>query len=157
MPGLSVPANITGTTDVGFEAFNLVLESVRAAAFCGFPLGGSLDTGHPAGAGYSRVVNGVPWMLPDAASAGGVFAARVFAICENAATTITPKIRNVTDSSDAVVGSACSGTSANWSGTGQNQSLAFTPATTKIYELHAAKSADNHQCWIIGYLQRTEA
>jgi hypothetical protein len=145
-----------GTATPGYEEWNEILQSIRAALFNPIPLGGSLDTGHP-GSSYQRVVSGVPFVLPSAVEGGGVWKARVFLVCEDAAVTITPKIRNVTDGSDAVIGDACSGTAADWSGTNQQQTLTFTPTVGKVYELWATKSAETKECWLVGTLQRTDA
>ena len=151
-----VPVDVLAVTLVGREKFNLLLAAVRAAIYNPIPLGGSLDTAHP-GDSYQRVVGCVPFKLPSTVEAGGVWKAHVLMDCEDAAVTITPKIRNVTDGTDAVIGSACSGTDDAWTGTGQDQLLTFTPAVGKIYELWAMKSGLTKECWIVGTLRRTDA
>lgn len=145
-----------GTATPGYEEWNQLLGSIRAAVFNPIPLGGSSTEPHP-GAAAQRVAHAVPFQVVAAEQTGGVWKARVYLICEDAAVTITPTIRNITDGSDAVVGSACSGTSAAYTGTNQNQLLTFTPAVGKIYELWAAKSANTKDCWCVGTLQRTNS
>jgi len=148
-----------GLAEPGYEEWNQILDSIRAALWKPLFLGGSLDTSHP-GTSYQRVVGCVPFVVPSAIENGGVWKLRVFMVCEDAAVTITAKLRNVTDGTD-VTGSttgACSGTAADWSGTNQNALTgALTLTAGKVYELHAIKSANTKQCWIVGYLQRTDA
>lgn len=145
-----------GTATPGYEEWNQLLGSIRAVAFAPAPLGGSSTEPHP-GAAYQRVPHAVAWQVPATEQTGGVFKARVYLTCEDAAVTITPKIRNITDGSDAVTGSACSGTAADYSGTNQNQLLTFTPTVGKIYELWAVKSATTKDCYCHGWIQRTNS
>ena len=145
-----------GTATPGYEEWNQLLGSIRAALFNPIPLGGSSTEPHP-GAAYQRVTHAVPFQVPATEQTGGVWKARVYLKCEDAAVTITPKIRNITDGSDEVVGDACSGTSDAYTGTNQNQLLTFTPAVGKIYELHAVKSDTTKDCWVVGTLQRTDS
>lgn len=145
-----------GTATPGYEEWNQLLDSIRAAVFNPMPAGGSLDTGHP-GSSYQRIVNAVPLYIPAARETGGIWRARVFAVCEDAAVTITPKVRNVTDGTDAVTGSACSGTAAAWTGTNQIQTLTFTPTAAKAYEVWATKSADTKECWLVAVWERVDS
>lgn len=154
---MAIQANLPGgTATPGYEEWNDILNHIRAALFNPMPLGGSSTEPHP-GAAYQRVTHAVPFELPAAEQALGVWKARVYLRCEDAAVTITPKIRNLTDATDAVTGSACSGTSDAYSGTNQNQTLAFTPVAGKVYELQAIKSATTKDCWCVGTLQRTNS
>src|SRR5205814_1632704 len=86
---------------------------------------------------------------------------RSFLRCEDAAVTITMKLRDLTSAAD-VTGSttgACSGTASDYSGTNQSQlSGALTLTAGHIYQVQAIKSADTKQCWVdAAYLQRTDA
>jgi hypothetical protein len=72
---------------------------------------------------------------------------------ENAATTVTPRLYNVTDASVNWTGSA--GTSTAW-GTYQVSS-ALTIAAGKKYRLQFTKSDDVYESWGIGVIRRTAA
>jgi hypothetical protein len=146
--------NFLGTTVAGdrrgAESFVKLDDTDKAVAFMVCPLGGSRHVSIT-GAAYIEAIDYIDFTMPDAASTGGVWKALVDLKCENAATTITPKIRNITDSTDAVVGSAHASTS--WG----SQTLSFTPASGKTYRLMFVKSDDVFQCFGIGRLQRTAA
>lgn len=151
-----VPVDLLAATNLGFAEYNLLLAAARAALYSPIPLGGSSSQPHP-GTAYEKVLHANPFQVPSAVEATGTWKARVYLKCEDAAVTITPKIRNLTDASDAVVGSACSGTADDYSGTNQNQLLTFTPAVGKLYELQAIKSADAKECFCIGTIARTDS
>ena len=139
---------ITGATYVGADGFfEPCRSSLVAHDFEIIPLGGSRVHGL-AGTSYQDAIDYIDFEIPDADYDGGTWTAEVNLLCENAATTVTPKIRNITDSSDAVVGSAHSSTS--WA----TQSLAFTPTVGKAYRLMLVKSDDVYACWAIGSMQR---
>lgn len=146
--------NYLGTTVAadrrGAESFVKLDDTDKATTFVVVPLGGSRHISI-ASTGYQDAIDYLDFTMPNAASTGGVWVALVDLKCENAATTITPKIRNVTDASDAVVGSAHASTS--WA----SQTLAFTPASGKTYRLMLVKSDDVYQAWAIGKMQRTSA
>jgi len=142
-------STITGTFEAGADSFFEVARANDDCLVFGFiPLGGSRKDS-VAGTGYQDADDYVPFELPDSASTGGTWNAIVDLLCEDGSTTITPKIRNITDSSDAVVGSASSSTS--WA----RQTLAFTPASGKEYRLMFVKSDDLHKCFGIGWARRT--
>lgn len=70
------------------------------------------------------------------------------------ATTVTPKVRNVTDSTDAGTGVACAGTAADYSGTNQKQTIALTIASgVKKYRLMATPSATTDDTFAIGGIE----
>lgn len=73
----------------------------------------------------------------DGTNLGGLtIEARVEVRTGNAATSITPKIRNVTDGTDVVVGVACTATNADYSGAAMKQNLTMVLATgVKKYRL----------------------
>jgi hypothetical protein len=142
-------ATITGSFVADADSyFEKARPNFDATAFSSHYLGGSRSTAIT-GTGYKDAVDYVDFIVPDSASSGGVFKAIVDVLCENVATTITPKIRNITDSSDAVVGSAHASTS--WG----SQTLAFTPTVGKTYRLMLVKSDDLFDCWSIGLVRRT--
>ena len=142
------PVGTTVSTDRrGAESWNKLDDSVKTGAFVTHPLGGSRTIGLT-GTGYQDAMDYVDFVMPNAASTGATYEALIDCLCENAATTVTPKIRNITDSSDAVVGSAHASTS--WA----LQTLAFTPASGKTYRLMLVKSDDTYDAWGIGSLRR---
>lgn len=143
------PVGATIATDRrGAESWTKLDESDKAAVFHSVPLGGSRSQA-VSGTGYQDAADYLDFRVPDAASAGATYKVYVDLLCENAATSITPKIRNITDSSDAVVGSAS--TSTTWA----EQTLTFTPVAGKKYRLMFVKSDDVYAAWGIGLLQRT--
>lgn len=80
--------------------------------------------------------------------------ARVEVRVENAGLSVTPSIRNVTDSSDAGTGLACTATSADYSGTNQKQEFEVTLASgVKKYRLRLTPTNNTYQFWAIGYLE----
>lgn len=143
--------NPLGTTVAGdrrgYESFVKLDDSDKAAVFTIAPLGGSRHISIT-GAAYIEAIDYLDFIMPDAASTGAVWEALIDLKCENAATTITPKIRNITDSTDAVIGSAHASTS--WG----SQTLAYTPASGKTYRLMLVKSDDVYQAYAIGVMRR---
>jgi hypothetical protein len=83
-----------------------------------------------------------------------VFRFRVECRTEDASTSVTPKVRNVTDSTDAALGAACTATAADYSGADQVQTLTIsrTPATKK-YRLQATVENGDFPTYLIGYLE----
>lgn len=150
-PQINSGSAITGTFEAGADSFfeKIRQQAIAAVFFC-LPLGGSRSQS-VTGVVYQDAINYVDFTMPDADSVGGVYKALVDVLCENAATSITPKIRNITDSSDAVVGSAS--TSTSWA----SQTLSFTPAAGKTYRLQFIKGDDVYGAFGMGRLQRTAA
>ena len=73
----------------------------------------------------------------------------------NVGTSITPKLRNITDGTDAGVGVACSATNADYSGANQKQTIAVTLAAgVKKYRLQGTPSNATDLTYLIGYLER---
>lgn len=65
----------------------------------------------------------------DGTNQGGItYQARVEVRTANPGCSITPKIRNVTDSTDAGTGAACTATNVDYSGTNQRQTITITLA-----------------------------
>ena len=144
------PTTLTSADQFASEEYIKVRNAIVACAFSTYPLGGSRSIGL-AGTGYQDAIDYLDFTMPDSASTGGVYKAVIDLLCENAATTVTPKIRNITDSSDTVIGSAHASTS--WG----SQSLTFTPASGKTYRLQLVKSDDVYAAYGIGVVRRTDA
>lgn len=84
------------------------------------------------------------------------FTARLRVECRtlNAGTSVTPKLRNVTDGTDAGVGVACSATAADYSGANQKQTITVTLATgVKKYRLQGTPSNTTNGTFVIGQLE----
>lgn len=141
--------NIIAGTEVGYEQFQQIRDGIRAAVFSRQPIGGSRLFA-VMGTGAQDAHNAIPVSVPNAESSGAVYKVEAWTKCADAATTITPRIRNITDSTNAVLGVAADGT--EW----ESQTLAFTPVVGKEYRLQFTKSDDDHPCWGFGILQRTD-
>jgi hypothetical protein len=150
--------NIIGPTIAsdrrGAESWTRANDTDIFNTFVLMPFGGSRHTAHPPGGGYQDLIEWVDFELPSAAYGGGVWEAIVELRTENATTTLTPKVRNVTDATDAVVGVA--GSSTVW-GTAARQALAFTPAAGKVYRVQVQKNNDDHDGWAVALLRRKHA
>lgn len=89
---------------------------------------------------------------------GMTFQARVEVRVEGAAPgtiTCTPKIRNVTDSTDAGTGVACSAGDPAFGGTNQKQTIALTIASgVKKYRLMFSLSSPSCTVWVTGEIER---
>ena len=146
------PDNLTSTDRFHATPYGKLRNSIIAESHADFQLGGSRSNAIPTGGGYKDAHDYIEFELPNVVYGGFVYKVMVEIKTENAATTVTPKLRNITDSTDAVVGSA--GTSTAW---GTYQSLPFRPGAGKKYRLMFSKSYDAVQAWGIGYIRRTHA
>lgn len=144
------PTSLTSADQFASEEYIKLRDAILACAFTTHPLGGS-RTISIAGTGYKDAIDYISFTMPDAPSSGGVWNAVIELLCENVATTITPKIRNITDSTDTVIGSAHASTS--WG----TQTLSFTPVAGKTYRLMLVKSDDVYDAFGIGVVRRTNA
>jgi len=154
MSGYVTPSNLSAADDFDAVEFQKLRAGILASIFGTYELGGSRSAS-VTGASYQDAQEFRDLVIPDADSAGAVWVAEVELLCENPATTITPKIRNITDSTDTVVGTACAATT--WGGTNSYQSLSFTPVSGKRYRLQFVKSDDVYRCWGVGRARRTNA
>lgn len=86
----------------------------------------------------------------------GAFTAQLRVECRttNAGTSVTPKLRNVTDSTDAGTGAACTATNTDYSGANQKQTITVTIAAgVKKYRLQGTPSNTTNATFVIGYLE----
>lgn len=146
------PDSLVTLDTVTLARYNKIRDSIIADSHAVFPLGGSRSIAIPTGGGYQDAPDYIEFEVPTTSYTGFVYNVIVEIRTENASTTVTPKLRNVTDSTDAVVGSA--GTSTAW---GTYQTLSFTVAAGKKYRLMASKSDDAVQAWVIGHVRRKHA
>lgn len=148
--GYATPGNRNSTSAFGAEGYGELRAAILAAIHYREPIGGSrLFTVE--GTGPQDAHDAIPISVPDAASAGATYRVEVLTKCAEATTTITPKIRNITDAVDEVVGDEMDGT--DW----EQQFLAFTPVVGKEYRLMAEKNNDDAPCWLLGVLQRSDS
>lgn len=86
-------------------------------------------------------------------TAGVVVQVRVKCRTDDATVSITPKLLNLTDSTIAGLGAACSATAADFSGANQDQTFSVTLAAgVKTYRLVGLPSAATFQVWFFGVL-----
>lgn len=117
-------------------------------------LGGPLVSKNP-GVGPFDAVNFIDLEIDGTNQTGVTFQARVEVRTDRAGCTITPKIRNVTDSTDAGVGVACSAGDPAYGGANQKQTIALTIATgVKKYRLMFTLSSPSGTTWCIGEIER---
>lgn len=134
------------------EHYDPTRDSLIACAHAVFELGGSGVFPIAAGA----VVTTVPeyrdlLLVPTSAQLGFVWRVELEVRTDDAGTTVTPELYNVTDASVAWTGSAANETA--W-GT-VHTSGAITIASGKRYRLRATKNNDAVEAWIKGRIVRT--
>jgi len=138
-------------TDFGYETVQKIRDATRAAIY-NLPawLGGSRRYTVQS-TGYQDAFDARPFIIPDTPSSGATYKVKVSLKTADPATTITPRIRNITDATDAAVGTAEDATSFT------EQTLTFTPVVGKEYRLQFVKSNDDAPAWGFGVLQRTDS
>lgn len=149
-------STITGTFEAGADSY---FEKSRANhvanSFGEFSLGGSRSQVCQEGGGYLDVPEFVDFVLPSGGYDGATFEAIVETRVENAGISVTPKIRDLTAASDAVVGSASTSTTGSSDGAiWASQTLSFTPTAGHVYRLKVSKSADTYSAWVVGKMRR---
>lgn len=131
--------------------YNKIRDSLIACAHGVFELGGSQTMVIPTGGGAQDAPEYREFIVPTSASLGFVYRVEVEIRTEDAATTVTPRLYNVTDAGVTWTGSA--GVSTAW-GTYQT-SGALTIGAGKLYRLQATKSDDAVDAWVIGRIVRS--
>jgi hypothetical protein len=150
----STPDALVSGDILTLARYNKIKDSVIANAHAVFPLGGSRVMVLPVvGATAQDAVDYIEFEVPTSDSGGHVYKVVCEIKTENAATTVTPRLYNVTDASVNWTGSA--GTSTAW-GTYQVSS-SLTIAAGKKYRLQFTKSDDLYESWGIGVIRRTAA
>lgn len=90
----------------------------------------------------------------DGTNLGGLTKQARVEVRAGAATAITPKVRNVTDATDAGVGVSATGTAADYSGTNQKQTIALTLAAgVKKYRLQATPANTTDDTFATGHIE----
>lgn len=118
-----------------------------------YPLGGSRN----ASLQHNAVIDAYDYLdieIDGTDLAGLTAQARVEVRVENAGLSVTPSIRNVTDSTDAGTGLACVATSSTYAGTNQKQTIALTLASgVKKYRLRFTPTNNTYRFWGLGIIE----
>jgi hypothetical protein len=147
------PATLVTTDVLTLARYNKLKDSIIANSHATFDLGGSRVVAIPVGGGVQDAPEYAELMVPTSTYGGYVYKVECEIRTEDAATTVTPRLYNITDAAVAWTGSA--GTSTAW-GTYQLSS-SVTIAAGKRYRLQATKSDDAVEAWVIGRIVRTHA
>lgn len=122
-------------------------QALLALCFRTIELGGSRTVGIP-GTGAQNVENWLEKVLPGADLQGFIVQARVQVRTDAAGTTVQPKIYDITNAVDHVVGSASSSTS--WA----EQLLTMTlPTATRAFKLMLVKNNADAAVYGIGHIE----
>lgn len=141
----------------GYQSANKIRENMIAviSARLTYHLGGSRQVSLPLIASAQDAIDYIDVEIDGTNSGGFTKQARVEVRTENAATSITPKIRNVTDGTDAGTGVSSTATNTDYTGTNQKQTIALTLAAgVKKYRLQATPGAITHPTYCIGYIEQ---
>lgn len=139
----------------GYQSANVLRDNMVAitSARIVHQLGGSRQQGFFKSS-YAEVIDWLEIEIDGTRLSGFTVRAKVEVRTQNASTSVTPKIFNATDVSDAVVGTACTSTSTDYNGTNQKQTLVFTPAAgIKIYKLLIVGGNTSAEIFGIGYVE----
>lgn len=140
----------------GYQGANKIKNNIIALASrraCHF-LGGSRNTSVPLVASAQDAVDWVDIEIDGTNLTGLTLALRVEVRTANAGTSVIPKLRNVTDSTDAGTGVASTATNADYSGTNQKQTITVTLAAgVKKYRLQLTPQNTTNPVFGIGYLE----
>lgn len=140
----------------GYQSANKFRENLLALASARFTyhLGGSRQTALPQVVAAQDAVDYVDIELDSTQLGGLTVQARVECRTANVATSVTPKIRNITDGTDAAVGAACTATDTDFSGANQKQTLPLTLAAgVKKYRLQGTPGNVDNGTFVIGHLE----
>lgn len=167
----TIKAAIATGDGVFYQDINEILQNLVALAArrAGRVLGGSrvmpnapaldIETGEfrsvHYGLGPYDVPNYVDVEIDGTVQAGFTYQARVHCrVSGPIGLTITPVIRNITDSADAGTGVACSASDPAYGGTNQKQTIALTIASgVKTYRMTYVLSMPSGESWMSGELE----
>jgi hypothetical protein len=152
----SVVADFILDQRFGFQDANKIKNNIIAVASGRLQhyLGGDRLRAVPNVASAQDAINYIDVELDGTQLAGLTVQARVEVRTANAGTTVTPKIRNVTDASDAGTGVACSATNTDYTGTNQKQTITLTVASgIKKYRLQLTPSNTTNDVFGTGYIE----
>lgn len=117
-------------------------------------LGGSRTQSVPQVAAAQDAIDWIDVEIDGTLLSGLTIQARVEVRSAAAGTSVTPTVRNMTDSTTAGTGVSCSATAADYSGTNQKQTIALTIASgIKKYRLQLTPSNTTNPVMGIGYIE----
>lgn len=153
MAGYDDPTTLINGDTITATHWTEVKDSIRADAHSQISLGGSRNVAIPFGGSAQDAISYIEFEVPTTTEGGFTYKVVCEILTQNASTTVTPRLYNVTDSTVTWTGSA--GTSTSW-GTYQVSS-ALTIAAGKKYRLQFTKSDDVYEAWGLGVIRRTYA
>jgi hypothetical protein len=130
-------------------------DSIRADANTHFQLGGSKTSAIPFGGSAQDAIDSIEVVIPSSTETGFGYKVVCQVITQNATTTVTPSLYNVTDSTTTWTGSA--GTQTSWGSGAEQISSNLTLAAGKRYKLQFTKNNDTYEAWGIGHIRRLYA
>lgn len=138
---------------LGYQGVNNILQQIRSIAFGALPLGGSRVLGV-----RSATAIGVPEYIDieidGTKYAGLTVRARVEVRTANAATSVTPRVQNMTTAATAGTGVSSTATNADYSGTNQKQTITLTLAAgLNTYRLQVTGGNATNDIFAIGYVE----
>ena len=140
----------------GFQTANAIRENLIAlsSSRLTYHIGGSRQMSLPLVASVQDAIDYIDIELDGTNMGGLTKQLRVECRTTNAGTSVTPKLRNLTDATDAAVGAACTATNADYSGTNQTQTIAVTIAAgVKKYRLQGTPQNATYPTFVSGYLE----
>lgn len=141
----------------GYQTANKMRENSLAiiSARLTYHLGGSRSLGIPRAAVATNVPDWIDIEIDGTNGAGLTNQLRVEVRSGDGVVSVTPKLRNVTDASDAGTGVAATGNATDYSGSNQKQTISVTLASgVKKYRLMGTPSANTQDTFAVGYLER---
>lgn len=141
---------------LGYQTANKIKGNIIALASGRLThyLGGDRLRAVPNVASAQDAINYIDIELDGTQLAGFTIQLRVEVRTANAGTSVTPKLRNVTDSTDAGTGVACSATNTDYTGTSQKQTITVTLAAgVKKYRLQLTPSNTTNDVFGTGYVE----
>ena len=119
-----------------------------------FPLGGSREMSLPLAVTVQNATNYIDIEIDKDLIGALVVRLRVEVRTEDAGTSITPELFNVTDATINAVGTAVTATDEDYTGVGQVQNFVITlDAGVKKYRLRGTPGNADRATYLIGYLQ----
>lgn len=139
----------------GYQTANFILNNLIALASVGpgqKNLGGSRQTSLPLAGAVQDAIDYLDVQINGDNITGLTVSVEVECRTDDAGTSITPKLRNITTAADSVVGAACAATT--FAGTNGTQSL--TPVIAgglNKYRLQGTPSNATNPTYLIGYIK----
>lgn len=154
MAGFSrLPSVVTLATYSKSAHYDPTKDDLDACAHGEFDLGGSMTFAIPFGGSAQDAIDYVEFTVPTSLENGFVYKVECEMVTQNATTTVTPRLYNVTGATTTWTGSAATSTAR---GTFQLSST-LTIAAGSRYRLQFTKNNDTYEAFGIGRIRRTAA